>query len=229
MKILAIDTSSPCCSVMLTIGNDSFFCTEEASVERTRHLLSHIDGLLTQNLPDPQLLDLLAWNAGPGSFTGLRIGASIIQALAYSFKLPVQPLSSLEVLAYATLKHRESQSKASTMVAVAQDARMGGVYWAVFKIQRDSLERLEPDQLLLVDRQSFSEMIDDDWLLVGDAWQLPELKAMNQQYIQVDVSAADVMSLALYKDKSGWIHNPAECLPHYVRDSVHWQKRQRRS
>lgn len=229
MKILAIDTSSRCCSVMLTIGTGSFLCTEATAVARTRHLLSYIDDLLTQNLIDPQSLDLLAWNAGPGSFTGLRIGASVIQALAYSFNLPVQPLSSLEVLAYAALRRRDSQLNGSTMVAVAQDARMGGVYWAVFKIQRDSLERLEPDQLLLADRQSLAEMIGDDWLLVGDAWQLPKLQMMSQQYIQVDVSAADVMSLALYKGKSGWIHNPAECLPYYIRDSVHWQKRQRRS
>ncbi|HSC74822.1 MAG TPA: tRNA (adenosine(37)-N6)-threonylcarbamoyltransferase complex dimerization subunit type 1 TsaB [Pseudomonadales bacterium] len=228
VNILAIDTAGAYCSVGLLVGGTSFVRSENTSQRHSRHILGMIDQLLIEAGVQLGDLHLLAWNAGPGSFTGLRIGASVIQALAYSFSLPVLPLSSLEVIAYAALREACPVLNESTAIAVAMDARMNGVYWARFISEQDVLRRLEPDQLLdkdLLDERR--KQCSDVCLMVGDAWPLAVVPTGFESII-VDVSAADVMALAMKKSNESWLNNPAECLPYYVHNTINWQKRRER-
>ena len=177
----------------------------------------HLDGL-----------HLLTWNAGPGSFTGLRIGASVIQALAYSFNLPVLSLSSLEILAYAARRTCSTPIEQPVTIAVATDARMNGIYWASFINQADNLARLEADQLLAKDiLEDKRKVLGEQCVVVGDAWSLTE--SATKQAVAVEVSAADVMALAVTKNTQNWLVSPADCLPNYVHNAINWQKRQLRS
>jgi len=228
MNILAIDTATAHCSVMLLVDGKEFFRSESAAQSHSRHILRMIDQLIVEAGIQLDVLHLLTWNAGPGSFTGLRIGASVIQALAYSFKLPVLSLSSLEILAHAAQRNVCSTLTGHPVtIAVATDARMNGIYWASFISRANSLERLEPDQLLAKDlledkRQAF----DKQCSIVGDAWSL--IESAEGQVAAVEISAADVMASAVTKNKQGWLVNPADCLPNYVHHTINWQKRQLR-
>jgi tRNA threonylcarbamoyladenosine biosynthesis protein TsaB len=228
MNILAIDTATACCSVMLLVNGKEFFCSENAAQSHSRHILKMIDQLIVEAGIQIDVLHLLTWNAGPGSFTGLRIGASVIQALAYSFNLPVLSLSSLEILAHATQRNVCSTlTDHPVVIAVATDARMNGIYWASFISQANSLERLEPDQLLakniLEDKR---KALSNQCFVVGDAWSLIE---STEGQVTAEISAADVMALAVTKNKQSWLANPADCLPNYVHNTISWQKRQLRA
>ena len=229
MNILAIDTATAHCSVMLLVDDNRFFRSENTAQSHSRHILKMIDQLFIEAGIHPDALHLLAWNAGPGSFTGLRIGAGVIQALAYSFNLPVLSLSSLEILAHAAQRTACSMvTDYPVSIAVATDARMNGIYWASFISQANNLERLEHDQLLakeiLEDKRT---ALGDQCFVVSDAGSL--IESAEGQVVVVEISAADVMALAVTKDKKSWLVNPADCLPNYVHHTINWQKRQLRA
>mgnify|MGYP000858101457 FL=1 len=228
MNILAIDTATAHCSVMLRVGDNQFFRSENTAQSHSRHILKMIDQLFIEAGIHPDVLHLLAWNAGPGSFTGLRIGASVIQALAYSFNLPVLSLSSLEILAHAAQRNACSAlSDNPVSIAVATDARMNGIYWASFLSQANNLERLEHDQLLAKEiLEDKRKALGDQCFVVSDAGAL--IESAEGQVVAVEISAANVMALAVTKDKKSWLVNSADCLPNYVHHTINWQKRQLR-
>lgn len=194
-----------------------------------------IDAVLSDAGITPSDLDLLAWNAGPGSFTGLRIGASVVQALSYSLHVPVLSLSTLEVLAFRAAK---GLNLAGTRIAVAQDARMNGIYWAVFVYEGGAVRRMEEDQLVAVDvlrsrlQQLFSK---GSWIITGDGWPLlaggASIETMDNvqdiagQDLPDYAEAAAMLDLALQKDPSERRLHPADCVPFYINEATHWKKK----
>ena len=84
-------------------------------------------------------LGLLAVGAGPGSFTGLRIGMALVKGLALPNAIPCAGVSSLEALA------RSFALPADGAVIAAEDARRGEVYYAAFRRAGDDLVRLCAD------------------------------------------------------------------------------------
>lgn len=233
MNTLALDTSSARCSVILQSGSRQFFRMEEASRQHSRHILQMIDSVLSEAGITPPDLDLLAWNAGPGSFTGLRIGASVVQALSYSLHVPVLSLSALEVLAFRAAK---GLNLAGARIAVAQDARMNGIYWAVFAYQAGTIRRMEEDQLVAADVMAsrlqplFSK---DSWIITGDGWSLfagdMGIETMDNVQGKQDLpdyaEAAAMLELALEKDPSERQLHPANCVPYYINEATHWKKK----
>src|SRR5687767_3120441 len=129
MKLLALDTSTEACSVALAIGDDVVerFELEQRHGER---LLGMVDELLTQGGIALTQLDAIAFGRGPGSFTSLRIGAGVVQGLAFGADLPVVPVSSLAALA---------QGSGAPKVLAAFDARMRQVYYGAFVRAGDGL------------------------------------------------------------------------------------------
>ena len=143
MKLLAIDTSEDACSAALLIDD---LVTEHFELAPRRHtelVLPMMDGLLNSAGLGLADLDALAFARGPGSFTGVRIAASIIQGAALGSGLPVVPVSSLQALAQGACREY-----AATRVLSALDARMQEVYTARFILSSgglahpDSVERV---------------------------------------------------------------------------------------
>ena len=114
MKLLALETSTDACSVALRLDGETFEL-HESGVKHSSRLLPMIEQLLAEAGLALAQLDALAFGRGPGSFTGLRIGAGVTQGLAYARELPVVPVSSLAALA---------QGSDAARVLTAQDARM---------------------------------------------------------------------------------------------------------
>jgi len=100
--VLSLDTATRAGSIWLGRGDSELAATEgDATVSQSNRLLSDIDRVLNEaglNLPD---VDLFACAAGPGSFTGLRIGLATVKALAASLDRRCYGLSTLEALAHA--------------------------------------------------------------------------------------------------------------------------------
>ena len=95
----------------------------ELGRQHSQRLLAMVAEVLADSAWSLSQLDVLAFARGPGSFTGLRIGAGVVQGLAYGADLPVVPVSTLAVLA---------QSQNEPRLVAALDARMGQVYWGLY-------------------------------------------------------------------------------------------------
>lgn len=145
MNLLAIDTSTPACSVALRVGQQMH---ERHVVEpraHTRILIPMIDGLLQQAGLSVGDLDAVILGNGPGSFIGMRIGASVAQGLCFAAQLKVVPVSSLSALAAEVIAEHGAER-----VIVAQDARMQEIYVGRFRRAGDHVESEEPEVIVPV-------------------------------------------------------------------------------
>lgn len=124
MRILAFDTSTEYCSVALL--RDGVFSVREIHAGQTHSqiLLPMCQEVLAEAQISLTQLDGIAFGAGPGSFTGLRIACAVAQGLAFGADVPVLGIGTLLALAEASGAER---------VIACLDARMGEVYHAVYQ------------------------------------------------------------------------------------------------
>lgn len=127
MQILALDTSTQWLSVALFDGLSVVEARECAGNASSTRILPMIGELLARGETSLAQLDGIAFGAGPGSFTGLRIACGIAQGLAFGADLPVFGVSTLEALAQAA-----SRERGWLRVLACLDARMHEVYVAAY-------------------------------------------------------------------------------------------------
>lgn len=166
MNILGLDTSASACSIGILTDQTYLSQHHIAPMQQSKLILPMIKGLLEKANLTLQDFDAIAFGCGPGSFTGMRIAASITQGLAYAANLPVIPISSLAVLAQTAYQEKNCQH-----ALVALDARMEEIYWAEYQIQANGLMSLVGDEkiyaLAHLDQLSVKEK---DGMGIGDAW-----------------------------------------------------------
>ena len=139
MNLISLDTSTESCSVALSIGGR---LTERYELAPRRHaelILPMVDELLREAGVTLRDLDALAFGRGPGAFTGVRIAAGVIQGLAFGAEKPVVAISSLAALAQGVAAGRAPTTLMDTLIMSAIDARMGEVYWGVYRVETDGL------------------------------------------------------------------------------------------
>ena len=134
MRILALDAATENCSVALLIGRRLIAREQLLEHGHAERILPMVDELLKEAKVSLSVLSAIAFGRGPGSFTGVRLAASVTQGLAFGAGLPVVPISDLRALAQRVLE----LDAGVTRVLVCNDARMHEVYWGCF-------ERLEPE------------------------------------------------------------------------------------
>jgi tRNA threonylcarbamoyladenosine biosynthesis protein TsaB len=140
MNILALETSTNSCSICVSNGEQFFMWEEVVGNQHAKLLLPQIDLLLSQAQISLSQLNLLAFGQGPGSFTGLRIGASVIQGLSFAHKIKVAPVSSLQALAWQAYKKYSTKNIVSLI-----DARMSEVYVGIYA---DTGKLLMPESVI---------------------------------------------------------------------------------
>lgn len=130
MKVLGVDTTSGAGSIAILEGEH--VCAQTAFRSPAGHaqqLLPEMDRLLASSGWSLADIDAFAVAAGPGSFTGLRIGIASIEGLAYATGRPVVGVSTLEATAY----HHRSQAR---LVAPFLDARREEIFGALYRLHR---------------------------------------------------------------------------------------------
>ncbi len=221
MKLLAIETASDACSCALLTDES---CFERFSVAPRQHaelVLPMVTALLDEAGLGLADLDALAFGRGPGSFTGVRVAAGVIQGLAYGADLPVVPVSSLQALAQGA--YRES---GSARVLAAFDARMGEVYWGVYEENGSGLMIARMDDLVSAP-DAVPLPSGGGWLGVGEGWGtyarvLAERMGECLAGSEPDrlARALDVATLASAAYARGDSVTAALALPVYIRDKV---------
>ena len=143
MNILALESSATACSAALyrdgTLTAQSFQCS---GLTHSRTLLPMVHDMLDNCGQPLEAVDVIAVAAGPGSFTGLRIGVAAAKGLAWAAEKPCAPCSTLESMAWP-LAHMEDR-----LIVCAMDARRKQVYNALFLARGEGLERLAPDRAI---------------------------------------------------------------------------------
>lgn len=121
MNILAIETSTAACSVAVLSHEQCIFLEENTPQAHARHILPMVKQALSDASLTADALDYLAFDQGPGAFTGLRIATAVIQGLALGWDKPVVSVSSLDALSF------QAQQRGEPILALL-DARMGEIY-----------------------------------------------------------------------------------------------------
>lgn len=128
MNVLAMDTASESCGVALLTDDQvraQLILTD--GLPHAQGVLSAVDALLSLAGLTVVGVDLIVVTRGPGSFTGLRIGAAVAKGLALALEKPLVGVSSLETLAH------QSPLLEDGCVCPMLDARRGQVYWALYQ------------------------------------------------------------------------------------------------
>lgn len=177
MNLLAIDTSSDACSVALDQDGSRSAEHVVKPREHTRILLPMIRSLLDEARLQPADLDAIVLGNGPGSFIGMRIGASVAQGIAFAAGIQIAPVSSLAAIALEAAEESGAES-----VAIAQDARMNEVYFGQFHFTSDKLPFTTTEECICpVGRLPLGEKRP---LVAGAGWnRYPELLSRNEDLI----------------------------------------------
>ncbi len=152
MIIFALDCAKKTAGVAISSGGNLLYedCTEKTGTH-SETLLEMCNEALSKTKITPADIDLFAVTAGPGSFTGLRIGISIIKGLAFSRDAICAGVSTLEALAMSTADNAVKPNEAHTggvVIASALDARRNHVYGALFHYYNSKLTRLTDDDIM---------------------------------------------------------------------------------
>ncbi len=163
MTILALDTSAKAASVCLACEDKiigEFFINTALTHSQT--LIPMAEQLCQNTGVSLDAIDAVAVNAGPGSFTGVRIGVAAAKGLAFAHDLPCVSVSTLESMAY-------NMTGSSGIVCAVMDARCSQVYNALFRVGGGKPERLCDDRALsLEDLRLDLKRYPEPVTLVGD-------------------------------------------------------------
>lgn len=215
MNLLALETSTHHLSVALWRDGELTERAEELPNGGSERLLPWVRQLLTEADLQITELDGIAFGAGPGGFTGLRLACGVAQGLAFGLDLPVVGVSSLEALALASYRQGDEH------LFACLDARMNEVYCAAY-LMRDGTpesimpERVSPPQQVLLPPSR-------GWIGCGNGFvTYPELLATHLSAVRPDArpTAAAVAQLAAPRFARGEGIDASLAHPRYVRDKV---------
>jgi tRNA threonylcarbamoyladenosine biosynthesis protein TsaB len=232
LKLLALDTSTEHCSVALQANGQLYLRAAVTPREHSQKILGFVDEVLQQAGVTLEQLNGLVSGIGPGSFTGVRIGVSIAQGLAFSRNLPVYPVDTLQALAQQVIR---LDASADTMIS-AIDARMDEVYLGTFKNLKGLAVNVNPAQMAplndLSQQSWWAHLVNNAQKLqgAGTGWAAYATQLDPQQQVQVCDGALlphaqDMLQLALAAIAAGAKPlSAAELQPLYVRNEVAWKK-----
>ncbi len=231
--VLGIDTSSSWCSAALVRGDEVYLERAEVGNGHSDRILAMIESVLAEAGIPLDRCDALAFSAGPGSFTGLRVGCAVAQGLAFGASLQVASIGSLDAIARSVVD--DGQAQRGT-VLVAQDARMGELYWALFDQDGDTAvpvtgpELATPSGLRLalaaIDRPQPYR------LGCGNAWSVHReaLQGLVEHVVpRASADAVDVAALGVIACRDGRLLAPEYASPLYVRNDVARTSAERRA
>lgn len=155
--LLTIETATPVCSVALSKDGASVF--EKINVTGASHaslLGEYISEALNHARKRDWPVDAVAVSAGPGSYTGLRIGVSAAKGVCYGLAIPLLAIPTLKIIALSTLRSLAPSSPRPLICAMI-DARRMEVYAAIFDADLNEVRETQAD---VIDANSYGDYLD---------------------------------------------------------------------
>ena len=219
-RILGIETSSGLCSAAVLVDGDLYEDTRKMERLHNEYVLELIDRVMQRAGIAPALLDGVAFGCGPGSFTGVRIAASVAQGIAFGGNACVLPVASTLALADAA---GVAESDAVSGVIPIIRSRRDAYYFASF----EALDgRLVPNrEVRLFDAvPDWQELDDPAWHLAGPlpTW-LGDLVPPDRCHPDAATDGTTVAHLGLAAFQRGEGQPPEFGLPTYVEGDSPWR------
>lgn len=220
MKILALDSTAIVSTVAICDGDKLLaqFTLNNGNTH-SETLLPMIEASLKVLKLKIEDIDLFACSAGPGSFTGVRIGVATIKGLAFDKNTPCAPVSSLDALAHNLLY-------ADGIICPVMNARRGQLYNALFLCEDGKLTRLCDDRLISVYdlEEELKKYSERDIHLCGDGYDIAKdaftkIKTKDTPLIHRYQSAYSVALCAIEATEQKLLTTDIEMSPVYLRAS----------
>lgn len=220
MRFAAFETSTEWCGVALWVDGEIAAMERRAGNRHAELALPMLERLLASRGLRASDLDAVAFGAGPGSFTGLRIACGIAQGLAFARGIPVLGVSTLEAIA--------EESGAQRVVACL-DARMREVYYSALQrtgpasglsATSDGAERWQEVIAAQCVSPDSVKAPGEDWLGCGNGFAVYGSLGLKRVRPEVHPSAFAVARLAAPRFRAGEGRDPAQAAPVYLREKV---------
>jgi tRNA threonylcarbamoyladenosine biosynthesis protein TsaB len=221
MNLLSLDTSTEFLSLALQVGDQVFTHHQHAGNASSELILPQILTLFdTANMP---LKDLhgIAFGAGPGAFTGVRIACGVAQGLGFGANISVVGVNTLLAVA---------QASGADKVIVCLDARMGEIYHAAFEKHENKWHEKSQTQVC---KPEASPMLGSDaslkkqWVGAGSGWMVygDVLSKIYDRHLvkilpNVTPMAEAILQLAGPVFDAGEARPASEAAPIYIRNRV---------
>ena len=212
MRFAAFETSTEWCGVALWRDGEIAAIERRAGNRHSELALPMLQRLLEGFSLTPGMLDAVAFGAGPGSFTGLRIACGLAQGLAFAHGILVLGISTFEAIA---------EESGATRVVACLDARMREVYYAALEREAAGWRERIPAQCAAPGAVKVPE---GDWIGAGNGFAVYGNMGLAKVLPEVHPSALAVARLAAPRLAAGEGVDAALAAPLYVRDKVAFTK-----
>jgi tRNA threonylcarbamoyladenosine biosynthesis protein TsaB len=219
-NLLAIESSASLCSVAVSYKGVLVTREQEGQRSHTQYMMAFIDEVFNELNCTIQDMDAVVFSAGPGSFTGVRLAASVAKALAYAASIPVIAISSLAVIAQTCSRITQS----STPCLVITDARMDELYVAEYNFDsNDCAYAVQGDMLLSINMFKLNQY--QAKRIVGDAEiLLQDIKSTSEYtWLSLTANAQDLIILGAKAYSEGFVTTALKAEAIYLRDKTSWK------
>lgn len=218
MRFAAFETSTEWCSVALWLDGELAGVEERAGQGHSERVLPMLDVLAARAGLRLDALQAVAFGAGPGSFTGLRIACGVAQGLAFALGIPAIGISTLEAIA---------EESGASRVAACLDARMREVYFAALERVEGRWREVIPP--LCAAPSALPKPPGDDWTASGNGFGVYGPLGYARVLPEVHPTAIAVARLAAPRLAAGEGVDAALAAPVYLRDKVAFTEAERAS
>jgi tRNA threonylcarbamoyladenosine biosynthesis protein TsaB len=218
-QLLLLETATEVCSVALSKGDNIIASvSSHKGNSHTAHLFPFIEQVLAEGSCKISELNGVVLSIGPGSYTGLRIGASAAKGICYALNIPLIGISTLQSIVFgAILKQKEKQK---LLYCPMIDARRMEVFTALFNEKGEFVTKVENK---IIDHNSFSNELENSILCFcgnGMPKCLPFLQHPNARFCDAPLDASNMLLPALEKYKNKQFEDVAYFEPYYFKEYV---------
>jgi len=215
--LLHLETATEVCSVALSKGNEiiASLCLDRGN-SHTEHLFPFIEQVLAESACTISELNGVVLSIGPGSYTGLRIGASAAKGICYALNIPLIGISTLQSIVFGAISKQKEEQKVCYCPMI--DARRMEVFTALFDENGTAITEVEAQ---IVDEHFFASELENHIIYFcgnGMPKCQPVLPHKNARFIDAPLEASNMLFPALVKYENKQFEDVAYFEPFYLKE-----------